>query len=69
MNFDLSDEQQMMVDTVSKFVSNESPVERFRKLRDTEAVWEKSVWQEMGEYGWLGVSFPRGARRLRWQLR
>ena len=58
MNFDLSDEQQMMVDTVSKFVSNESPVERFRKLRDTEATWEKSVWQEMGEYGWLGVSFP-----------
>ena len=60
MNFDLSDEQQMMVDTVSKFVSNESPVERFRKLRDTEATWEKSVWQEMGEYGWLGVRFPEG---------
>ena len=58
MNFDLSEEQQMVVDTVSKFVENESPVERFRKLRDTEGTWEKSVWQEMGEYGWLGISFP-----------
>ena len=58
MNFDLSDEQQMVVDTVSKFVSQDSPVTRFRKLRETDATWEKSVWQEMGEYGWLGVSFP-----------
>ena len=35
MNFDLSEEQQILVDTVAKFVKDDSPVERFRKLRET----------------------------------
>jgi alkylation response protein AidB-like acyl-CoA dehydrogenase len=58
MNFDLTDEQQMIVDSVSKYVENESPVERFRKLRDTETGWEAKAWRAMGEYGWLGVAYP-----------
>jgi len=58
MNFDLSEEQQMIVDSVAKFVANDSPVERFRKLRETELGWDKSVWKSMGEYGWLGVAYP-----------
>jgi len=58
MDFDLSEEQQMLVDTVGKFVRNDSPVERFRRLRDTEQTWEPGVWGAMGEYGWLGVCYP-----------
>ena len=58
MNFDLTEEQQMIVDAVAKFVANDSPVERFRKLRDTERGWEPEMWERMGEYGWLGVAFP-----------
>jgi len=58
MNFDLSEEQEMIVDAVQKFVANDSPVERFRKLRDHEIGWEKSVWKAMAEYGWLGVEVP-----------
>src|SRR5690606_383793 len=58
MNFDLSEEQQILVDAVAKFVANDSPVERFRKLRDTERGWEPSTWARMGEFGWLGVAFP-----------
>jgi len=58
MNFDLSEEQQMVVDQVEKFVQNDSPVERFRKLRDTERGWEPDMWARMGEYGWLGIAFP-----------
>ncbi|MGH0037449.1 MAG: acyl-CoA dehydrogenase family protein [Myxococcota bacterium] len=58
MNFDLTEEQQMIVDQVEKFVQNDSPVERFRKLRDTERGWEPEMWAAMGEYGWLGVAFP-----------
>ncbi len=58
MNFDLSEEQQMIVDQAAKFVSNDSPVERFRKLRDTERGWEPEMWNRMGELGWLGIAFP-----------
>ena len=36
MNFDLTEEQQILVDSVAKFVQNDSNTERFRKLRDTE---------------------------------
>jgi alkylation response protein AidB-like acyl-CoA dehydrogenase len=58
MNFDLTEEQQMMVDQTAKFVQNDSPVERFRKLRDTEQGWDSGMWARMGELGWLGVAFP-----------
>ncbi len=58
MNFDLSKEQQLIVDSVAKFVKDESPVERFRAQRATTQGWEPAVWRRMGEYGWLGVAFP-----------
>lgn len=58
MNFDLSEEQQILVDTVAKFVKDDSPVERFRKLRESERGWEADAWARMGEMGWLGVAFP-----------
>lgn len=58
MNFDLSEEQQMLVDSVEKFVANESNAERFRKLRDVDLGWDKAMWERMGEFGWLGVPFP-----------
>ena len=58
MNFDLTEEQQILVDSVAKFVANDSPVERFRKLRDTERGWDPGTWARMGEFGWLGVAFP-----------
>jgi alkylation response protein AidB-like acyl-CoA dehydrogenase len=58
MNFDLTEEQQILVDSVAKFVKNDSPVERFRKLRESERGWDPSTWAQMGEMGWLGVPFP-----------
>jgi alkylation response protein AidB-like acyl-CoA dehydrogenase len=58
MNFDLSEEQEIIVESVAKFVANESPVERFRKLRDSERGWELEMWGRMAENGWLGVAFP-----------
>jgi alkylation response protein AidB-like acyl-CoA dehydrogenase len=58
MNFDLSEEQQILVDSVAKYVKNDSPVERFRKQRDSERGYELDAWARMGEMGWLGVAFP-----------
>jgi len=58
MNFDLSEEQQMLVDTVAQFVKNDSNTERFRKLRETERGWEPEMWERMGEMGWLSIPFP-----------
>lgn len=60
MNFDLTDDQRMLVDTVATFVRKESPVSRFRALREDEAGigWSKETFAKMGELGWLAVPFP-----------
>ncbi len=58
MNFELTEEQTMIVDAVRRFVDNDSPVERFRNLRTTERGWEPEVWAKMAEYGWQAVAFP-----------
>lgn len=58
MNFELTEEQTMIVDAVRRFVDNDSPVTRFRSLRDTEVCWDPKVWKAMGDYGWLAVAFP-----------
>ena len=58
MNFDLTEEQQILVDSVQRFVQNDSGTERFRKLRETERGWEPTMWERMAEYGWLGVVYP-----------
>ena len=58
MNFDLTEEQQMIVEQVAKFVANESPVERFRKLRETDRGWEPEMWAKMAEQGWLAIALP-----------
>ncbi len=58
MNFELTEEQKMVVDAVRKFVDKDSPVTRFRQMRGTEVGWEPKVWKTMGDNGWLAVAFP-----------
>lgn len=58
MNFELTEEQKMIVDAVRRFVDKDSPVTRFRELRATETGWEPKVWKVMADNGWLAVGFP-----------
>ena len=58
MDFELTKQQEMIVDSVATFVKEESPVERFRKARTDERGWSQDLWKQMGEYGWLGIAFP-----------
>ena len=57
MDFELDQDQQMLAKTVADFAKNESPVERFRKLRDDDIGYDPAVWRKIGELGWLGVPF------------
>ena len=58
MNFDLSEDQRLLVGTVASFVKNKSPVSRARALREDPLGWSPPLWRQMGEFGWLGVAFP-----------
>ena len=64
MDFELSDEQRLLVDSVNNFVKKDSPVERFRKQRDVEPGFSREIWAQMGELGWLGLPFPESAGGL-----
>jgi alkylation response protein AidB-like acyl-CoA dehydrogenase len=64
MDFMLTDDQKMLVDTVSSFTKKESPVERVRKIRSNDHGWDKGVWRHMGELGWLGVALPESVGGL-----
>jgi alkylation response protein AidB-like acyl-CoA dehydrogenase len=58
MNFDLSEDQMMLSETVASFAKQASPVSRFRKLRGGARGFERETWKKMGELGWLAVGFP-----------
>ncbi|HVU01940.1 MAG TPA: acyl-CoA dehydrogenase family protein [Polyangiaceae bacterium] len=58
MDFTLTEDQKMLVETVSTFVKKDSTVERVREIRENPNGWDKKVWAKMGELGWLGVPFP-----------
>jgi alkylation response protein AidB-like acyl-CoA dehydrogenase len=58
MNFDLTEDQKMLVETVASFAKKSSPVSRLRGLREDATGWSPAVWRQMGEFGWLGVMFP-----------
>jgi alkylation response protein AidB-like acyl-CoA dehydrogenase len=58
MDFELSDEQKMLVDSAAGFAKKSSPVTRLRSLRDSDLGYDRNVWRQMGELGWLGIPFP-----------
>lgn len=58
MDFTLTDDQKMIQETAASFVKKESPVERMRKLREDPIGWDRAVWRQMGELGWLGLAMP-----------
>ncbi len=64
MDFTLTDDQKMLVDTVASFTKKESPVDRVRKIRSNDIGWDKTVWRHMGELGWLGVALPEAVGGL-----
>ncbi|MBE7635355.1 pimeloyl-CoA dehydrogenase small subunit [Sneathiella sp. P13V-1] len=58
MDFELSEEQVLLKDSVDRFVQdNYSPDDRL-KLSQTELGFSRDHWKTMAELGWLGMAFP-----------
>lgn len=57
MNFDLNEEQQMLVDSIGKFLKNDYPFETRRKLVNSELGFSAQNWKTFAELGWLSVPF------------
>ncbi|MEJ6537894.1 MAG: acyl-CoA dehydrogenase family protein [Mycobacterium sp.] len=57
MNFDLSDEQQLLADTTRDVLARSYDTESRNKVIDSELGWSREVWQQLAEIGILGLGF------------
>ena len=56
----LNEEQVMLRDSARDWVREKSPVNAFRKLRDSGNAngFDRAAWREMSELGWAGILVP-----------
>jgi alkylation response protein AidB-like acyl-CoA dehydrogenase len=58
VDFGLSEEQQMLQDTIRGFIEQESPIARVRELYDLDSAWDAGVWKGLVEMGLTGLQTP-----------
>ncbi|MEH6542475.1 MAG: acyl-CoA dehydrogenase family protein [Porticoccaceae bacterium] len=54
----LSEEQVLIQDSAVAFIAQDEELKRVRASRFTQPGYDKAVWQEMAESGWLGFLVP-----------
>ncbi|MGW0039134.1 acyl-CoA dehydrogenase family protein [Gordonia sp. NPDC003376] len=57
MDFELSEEQTMLRDTVRDVLNKAYDVEKLRAVSETERGWSTDVWRSLAEIGILGLTF------------
>jgi alkylation response protein AidB-like acyl-CoA dehydrogenase len=57
MNFDLTEEQQLLGDSVKRYLTNEYSIDARAKIVASDPGWSESVWAAFAEMGLLGVPF------------
>jgi alkylation response protein AidB-like acyl-CoA dehydrogenase len=57
MDFSFSEEQQLLRDSIARFVANEYGFEERKKIIASEKGWSPAVWAQLAEMGLLGVPF------------
>ena len=58
MDFELSQDQVLLKDSVDRFVQNDYGFEQRRKLVATDEGFSAKNWSQFAELGWLGMPFP-----------
>jgi len=57
MNFDFTEEQTMIKDSVSRFVRDEYDFDTRRKIVESDEGISREFWSMFAELGWLSVPF------------
>ncbi len=58
MDFNLTDEHEMLSKSAASFVKKEHSFERLRELKDDKWGYTKEMWDKMAELGWMGFIYP-----------
>ncbi|MEQ9561475.1 MAG: acyl-CoA dehydrogenase family protein, partial [Woeseiaceae bacterium] len=57
MDFSISEEQAMLVDSVAKFIDNDYDFEMRQKIAASDAGFSSALWKTYAELGWTAVPF------------
>jgi len=58
MNFDLTEEQNILKKSAHDFLAKNCPKELVRELKESEEGYSPELWQKMTQQGWMGMMFP-----------
>jgi alkylation response protein AidB-like acyl-CoA dehydrogenase len=58
MDFEFSDEQRQLHDTVNRFLTDRYGFDKFRAVKASAAGWDKAVWAGLAELGVLALNVP-----------
>ena len=61
MDFSFSDEQTLLQESVSRFITNDYGFEERQKHSRSDLGYSEENWKTFAELGWLGVPFAEGA--------
>ena len=59
MNFDLSEEQQLLADSLKRYLANEYSINARAKIVASSTGWSEAVWAAFAEMGLPGCRLPR----------
>jgi len=58
MNFEFSDEQQQLHDSVDRYLTQQYGFDKFRAIVESDAGWDKSMWSGLADLGVLAINVP-----------
>jgi len=58
MDFNLSEEQEMLRKSAREFLEQECPKKFVREMEQDEKGYSAELWNKMAELGWMGLIFP-----------
>ena len=58
MKFDYTEEQQLVADSVRRFVAQDYSFEARKRIVASKEGWSREVWTKLAEIGLLGLPFP-----------
>lgn len=58
MNFDFSDDQNLLRKTARDFLTEHAPLSLCRAVLESDAAYSDTLWKGVAELGWLGTAIP-----------
>ena len=58
MNFDFSEDLNMLRDEARKFLAERCPTKAVRRILEGHAPYDRELWQQVAQMGWLGAAVP-----------